>query len=196
MQPVSQTSLRKCFLLGVVTVLPLGAVDVRSLERDLDDIGRVAAAMVDGDVCQRIVTARALQYISHPDPRDKWADGDNYEVDDAAFIQTKKTLMRLATLAAYPVDVNLWMPLEGDPPRIHIVIRNRYEMSQFWEWGKLYQPMFPVMRTVLETGRRITVKQKPGFVSVLAPVRNSLGDIVGLVEVVSRVQPDARENVK
>ena len=77
-----------------------------------------------------------------------------------------------------------------------IVIRNRYEMSQFWEWGKLNQPMFPAMGTVLETGQRVTVKQKPGFVSVLAPVRNSLGDIVGLVEVVSRVEPDARENVK
>jgi hypothetical protein len=100
MQPVSQASLRKYFLLCVVAAMPLSAVDVPRLERDLDDIGRVAAAMVDGDVCQRIVTARALQYISHPDPRDKRADGDNYEVDDAAFIQTKKTLMRLATLPA------------------------------------------------------------------------------------------------
>ena len=88
------------------------------------------------------------------------------------------------------------MPLPANPPQIHIVIRNRYEMSQFWVWGKLRQSMFPEMRKVLDSGRRSTIKQKPGFVSVLAPVRNSLGDIVGLVEVVSRVEPDSRENVK
>ena len=33
-------------------------------------------------------------------------------------------------------------------------------------------------------------------VSVLAPVYDSLGDIAGLVEVVSRLTPDPRENVK
>ncbi len=175
---------------------PLCAIDAAKLERELDDIGRIATVMVDGDVCERIVTKRALEHMLKKDPRDQYADGDNYDVDDEAFTRTKKTLIRLAMLSDSPVDVNLWMPLPADPPRIHIVIRNRYEMSQFWEWGKLYQETFPVMRTVLETGRRITVKEKPGFISVLAPVRNSLGGIAGLVEVVSRVQPDARENVK
>ncbi len=177
--------------LALVTMAPAADVD-----RDLQEIARVATAMVDGDVCQRIVTPRALEFMNRRDPRDKWADSDNYDVNDAAFIATKKTLMRLATLATYPVDVNLWMPLPGQPPRIHIVIRNKNEMSQFWQWGKLYQPMFPKMQTVLQTGRTLTVRNKPGFVSVLAPVRNSLGDVVGLVEVVTRAQPDARENVK
>jgi hypothetical protein len=182
--------------LFVLLAVPLWAVDAGKLERELDEIGRVATIMVDGDVCQRILTKRALEHMLKKDPRDQYADGDNYDVDDEAFIRTKKTLIRLAMLSDSQVDVNLWMPLPADPPRIHIVIRNRYEMSQFWEWGKLHQEMFPVMRTTLGTGRRITVKDKPGFISVLAPVRNSLGEITGLVEVVSRLQPDARENVK
>ena len=42
-------------------------------------------------------------------------DSDNYDVNDAAFIATKKTLIRLSTLASYPVDVNLWMPVPGAP---------------------------------------------------------------------------------
>jgi len=172
------------------------AADKSQIQRDLDEIARVATAMVDGDVCQRIVTPRALEFMNRTDPRDQWADADNYDVDDQAFNATKKTLIRLSSLVSYPVDVNLWMPLEGKTPRIHVVVRNRYEMSQFWEWGKLYQPIFPEMQTVLSTGRRITVEKKPGFVSVLAPVRNSLDDIVGLVEVVSKLPPDARENVK
>src|SRR6476661_4540874 len=102
-------------------------------------------------------------------------------------IAKTKTLMRLAQLVNYPVDVNLWMPIDGAPDRIHIVIRNRYEMSQFWKWGDLTQPMPPLMRSVLENGKRNTVDQKPQYISVLAPVRNSLNDIVGLVEVVSEI---------
>ena len=177
-------------------LLLLAAAETSKLERDLDEIARVATVMVDGDLCQRIVTPRAMAVMLHNTSPDPWADGDNYEVDQDSFILTKKTLMRLAELGDSPVDVNLWMPLKSDPPRIHIVIRNRNEMSQFWEWGKLHQTMFPEMQTVLNTGKRRTVKRKPGMVSVLSPIRNSLGDIVGLVEVVGRPQPDTRENVK
>lgn len=163
-------------------------------EAELDAIARTASVMVDGDVCQRIVTPRALEYMLRNPSADKWADADNYDVDDAAFLVTKKALMRLAMLADYPVDVNLWMPLK--PGFVHIVIRNRHEMSQFWPWGKLFQETPAAMKAVLETGKRQTVKEKPGFISVLAPVRNSLDEIVGLVEVVTKTPPDPRENVK
>jgi hypothetical protein len=188
--------MRVLLFLTLFSSFPVHATDAATLERDLDHIARVATVMIDGDVCKRIVTPRAVGYMLRTDPRDPWADGDNYDVDDKAFIQTKKTLMRLARLVDYPVDVNLWMPLPKNASEVQVVIRNRHEMSQFWVWGKLHQEMFPPMRTVLETGKRITVKQNPGYVSVLAPVRDSMGDIVGLVEAVSRVEFDARENVK
>jgi len=184
------------FLLFFIAIVPSFAIDVPRMERDLDGIAKVATAMVDGDVCRRIITPRAWEFMSRRDPRDQYAPDDNYDVDDQSFIAVKKLLMRLATLADYPVDVNLWMPLDTQRKRVSIIIRNRYEMSQFWKWGKLEQPMFPPMLSVLETGKRLTVKEKVGYVSVLAPVRNSLGDIVALVEVVSKLHPDARENVK
>ncbi len=174
------------FLAVLFLWLPALAADKSRVERDLDDVARIATVMVDGDLCRRIVTPRALEFMNRKDPRDQWADADNYDVNDEAFNATKKTLIRLSRIVDYPVDVNLWMPLEGQPPRIQVVIRNRHEMSQFWEWGQLYQPMFPEMQTVLSTGRRVTVERKPGFVSVLAPVRNSLDEIVGLVEIVAK----------
>lgn len=180
----------------LLTVCSLFAADASRMERDLDEIARVATLMVDGDVCQRIVTDRALQLIFRVDPRDQYADSDNYDVNDQAFISTKKTLMRLSRMVDYPVDVNLWMPLRAKLPRIHIVIRNRYEMSQFWPWGQLHQDMVPEMQSVLSNGKQIVVKQKSGYISVLAPVRNSLNEVVGLVEVVTRTEPDSRENVK
>jgi len=40
------------------------------------------------------------------------------------------------------------------------------------------------------------VMQKPNFISVLAPVSNSLGDVVGLVEVVKQLVDDPHGNVK
>ena len=171
---------------GVPAVAQTGAPTVVNSDmqrRDLEEIARVATAMIDGDVCQHIVTERALQHMLHSDPRDEWQAGDNYDVHDAPFIQTKKTLIRLATLAPYPVDVNLWMPVPTTQD-IQVVIRNKYDLSQFWN-GDLDQPMPPEMHEVLQTGKTLTVKKTPGMISVMAPVRNSLNEIVGLVEVVA-----------
>jgi hypothetical protein len=52
------------------------------------------------------------------------------------------------------------------------------------------------MKSVLDTGERVTVSRRPGMTSVLAPVYDSLGDIVCLVEVVSQTGLDPHENVK
>jgi hypothetical protein len=184
-------------LLYIVWVLPARAAEtVPALATQLDDVARVGSVMVDGDVCQRIVTERALELMFNTDPRDPWLAGDNYDVNDAAFIATKKTLVRLSRLAPFPCDVNLWMPIKDHPDKIRVVIRNQHEMSQFWPWGALYQDMIPDMKAVLETGKRVTVTNRPGWVSVLAPVSDSLGDVVGVLEVVTQTRVDAHANVK
>lgn len=166
------------------------------MQKELDDVARIGSVMVDGDVCQTIVTQHAKELLFASDPRDQFLAGDNYDVDDSAFNMVKKTLIRLSHLSSFPADVNLWMPIEGHPDKIQLVIRNKNEMSQFWNWGELYGDMIPEMKTVLETRQRVTVTRKPGWISVLAPVYNSLGDVVGLIEAVSQVKVDAHENVK
>jgi len=50
------------------------------------------------------------------------------------------------------------------------------------------------MKTVLETGRRVTVKQRPGLISILGPVYDSMGEVAGLVEAVSHSSPDVHED--
>jgi hypothetical protein len=167
-----------------------------AMQKELDDVARVGSVMVDGDVCQKIVTEQAKGFLFAADPRDRFLAGDNYDVDDVAFNTVKKTLIRLSHLASFPADVNLWMPIEGHPGKIQLVIRNKNEMSQFWNWGELYGDMVPQMETVLKTGQRVTVTNKPGWISILAPVYNSSGDVVGLIETVSQVKVDAHENVK
>jgi hypothetical protein len=174
-----------------------GAVHAQDrFTRELDEAARVASVMVDGDACRRIVKPRAMDYLLRTDGPDRFLAGDNYEVNHSVFDAVKKTLIRISRLVSFPADANLWMPIPGHPDKIRVVIRNANELSQFWPWGALYQPMIPEMKTVLETGRRITVAQKPGWVSALAPVSDSLGDIVAVVEVASQRQLDGQENVK
>ncbi|HZT30731.1 MAG TPA: hypothetical protein VFA33_12655 [Bryobacteraceae bacterium] len=178
----------------LIAGMPAAAADSWTVA--LDEAARVASVMVDGDLCQRIVTPRAWEYMFQENPRDRFLSSDNYDVDDQAFLAVKKTLIRIGRLVPFPADANLWLPVPGHPDKIHVTIRNAHELSQFWPWGALYQEMPAPMKTVLETGRRITVTAKPGWISVLSPVHNSLGDIVGLVEVAAQRTPDAHANVK
>lgn len=168
----------------------------RDSGRTLEDVARIATVMIDGDICMHIQTKRSIEYMSKKDPRDPWIASDNYDVNDRPFIQTKKTLIRLAQLCPSACDVNLWMRVPSRPDRIQIVIRNVHEMSQFWKWGDMDQEMPPEMKRVLETGERVTVRRTPGMISILAPVYDSLGNVAALVEVVSENDPDPRENVK
>src|SRR5579863_2531623 len=71
------------------------------IEQELGHIASVAAVMVDGDLCRRIVTPRALEYMFKSDPHDRFLAGDNYDVNDAEFNSAKKTLIRLARLAPF-----------------------------------------------------------------------------------------------
>lgn len=171
-----------------------GAKD--EMARQLDEIARIATVMVDGDACQRIVTKRAVEYMHKVDPKDPYIAGDNYDVNDEPYNVTKKTLIRLSRLAPFPCDLNLWLPVEGKPGQIQVVIRNVHEMSQFWRWGGLAQDTPAPMKTVLETGKRVAATGRSGQVAVLAPVYNSLGDIVGLVEAVAQEKVNPQDNVK
>lgn len=181
------------FLLFAAT---LTAETPAEIARQLNEIGRVATVMLDGDAAKGIMTKRALESFRKDDPKDPWVASDNFDVNHEPYIQVKKTLIRLSRLASFPCDVNLWMPVEGMPGRIQVLIRNVHEMSQFWTWGALHQAIPPPMKAVIETGKHTTVTEKPNMISVLAPVYDSLGDVVAVAEVVAQEKPNPRENVK
>ncbi len=184
------------FLLATSPLLMGQSLSNDERANELDRVARAATAMVDGDVCLRIQTKRSVEFLQKQDPRDPFIASDNYDVNHPEFIQTKKTLIRLTKLCPEACDANLWMRLQVDPARIQVVIRNVYEMSSFWNWGDLHQPMPEEMKRVLETGERVTFRGKRGMISVLAPVYDSLNNIVALVEVVSQEKRDLQENVK
>jgi len=49
----------KALLLTVLSLVPLGAAE-KDMTRELDEVARASTVMMDGDLCQRIVTPRAL----------------------------------------------------------------------------------------------------------------------------------------
>ncbi len=183
---------RNLFVLIAASGLCLGQKEVRHSE----EVAMIATAMLDGDLCLKIQTPRSLQFATQRDPRDPWRAADNYDVDADAFIQTKKTLIRLAHLCPETCDINLWMRVSSKPDRVSIVIRNVHEMSQFWNWGDLDSELPPEMKRVLAGSEQMSVHKKPGMLSVLAPVYDSLGNVVAIAEVVSEKLQDPQENVK
>ena len=187
---------RRAFIVLLMAFRAVRAASPDLVSRQLEEVARVSSTMIDGDVCERILTKRAEQYLLKVDPRDQWAAADNFDVNHEAYTQTKKTLIRLGRLGPPHTDVNLWMPVPGQADRVQILIRNANEISQFWKWGDLHQPATAEMKQVLMTGKSLTVKQKPGYISVLAPVSNSIGDVVGFAEVVTQLQHDPHGNVK
>jgi hypothetical protein len=195
------SNLNRCYLcLGLIPLLcsvaaGLGTVPQQrakeDVARDLDEVARIATTMVDGDLCGKIMTSRSLEKMFVADPKDPWAASDNFDVNPEPYIAVKKTLIRLSRLVPYNCDVNLWMPFRERPGKIQVLIRNVNEWSQFWTWGNLTQDMPPEMKRVLESGKREKVTRVPGMISVLAPVYDSLGDMVALVEVVA-FEPGAK----
>src|SRR5438046_1498961 len=103
MKTVSLMGIFMFAILGIVKLSPEASV---AMQKELEDVVRVGSVMVDGDVCQKIVTEQAKGFLFATDPRDRFLAGDNYDVDDVAFNTVKKTLTRLSHLASFPADVN------------------------------------------------------------------------------------------
>lgn len=161
---------------------------VKTVESQLDELGRIASVLVDGEIASDIVTDRAAKLMFRKDPNDEWAGSDNYDVNFEPFIQTKKLLIRLESLVDFPVNCNLWMRCKERPDMVHPVIRQNPGWSQFYAWAMQYTEPTAEMTRVLEKGERVFVRAKPprDEMVVLAPIRDSLGDVVGFVEVVTR----------
>ena len=172
-----------------VSAAPADGADAQA--RALGEMRRlatIASAVLDGDECMEIVTDRAAELMFKVDPRDKWIGSDNYDVDREKFTRTKKLLIRVSRLADFPVDCNLWLRTKQKPWQVHAVILQVNGLSSFYQFGQMVIDPPEEFAGVLKEGRTVAVTGKRrSVVSVLAPVRNSLGDVVGLVEVASRV---------
>lgn len=159
----------------------------------LREAARVASVMVDGDEASRIITDRALHYIANPDPEFRFLAGDFFDVDHATFLRMKKTLMRLEQLLPFPCNTALWLTVKEQEDHVTVAVQNG-SMHRYYRFGETKRPLEPEMAECLRTGACVEAPgdHPSGTLTLLAPVKNSLGDAVGLVELTS-MDPVSKE---
>lgn len=170
--------------------------DRKQLTAALQEIARVASVMFDGELCHHIVTERSWKWMRDADPRERWAAMDNYDLDHESFVAAKKTLMRLEKLAPAGVRVacSLWQIVPTLDGRMTCVIQNGGP-SHWQKFGSGHFPVAPQVAKAMGTGKQQTVPAEGGKVlTVVAPVRDSLKDVTGVIEVSALAGGEAEIN--
>ena len=165
---------------------------VRRMVKALTGIARVASAMVDGDEAKRMLTERAMHYVAHPDPEHRFLSGDHYDVDHDTFLRMKKTLLRLERLLDFACHTALWVRVEGLEGWVTLAVQNG-SVHRYYRFGQERMELPPEMAACIETGQPIIAPlgHPSGTITVLAPVFDSLGEAVGVVEL-SAMHPRSR----
>ena len=149
----------------------------------LREIARVASGIFDGEDCGTLLTPRAMDYLAAGAvPGERFAVGDNIDYDAPRFEQAKKLLLRLQRLAPEGLEVQciLWAPVTGTTDKVVQEVFNGGPTR--WRLSTDAVDIEPPMKQVMETGEPVELTDG-NVVSVLAPVRNSLQDVTGFIEV-------------
>jgi hypothetical protein len=145
-------------------------------------VAEIAAGILDGEEVKRIVSEQAMHYIANPDPNFIYLSGDYFDVDQELFLRNKKLLLRLERLGKVTMNGALWVPVPGQEAVTLALHNGPYHRYYNFGMERLASP--PEMKEVLEAGKVVSVSPSgdKNLATVLAPVRDSLGDVVGVVE--------------
>jgi hypothetical protein len=165
---------------------------VRETINALTEAARVASIMVDGDEAKRIITDRAMHYISHPDPNHRFLSGDHFDVDHAHFLRMKKTLLRLERLLGFSCSASLWVNVEGLEGTVTLAVQNG-SLHRYYRFGEEKLEAPAEMVECIGTGQTVVapLEHPSQMLTVLAPIFDSLGDVSGAVEL-SALHPASR----
>ena len=156
--------------------------NVQAICDELTRLAEIAAGMLDGEQVKAIITEQAMHYVANPDPKHRFLQGDYYDVEHEPFLQTKKFLTRLERLGRIPLSGSVWVPVPGCEA-VTVAVQNGPH-HRYYEFGQASLDTPPEMKQVLQTGEVVAAPSRPGDrrVTVLGPVRDSLGDVVAVVE--------------
>jgi hypothetical protein len=149
---------------------------------ELSRLGEIAAGILDGEEVLRIITDEAMHHIAHPHPEHRFLSGDHYDVDHGLFLRAKKLLLRIARLSPLEVTASLWVPVPGGEA-VTVAVHNGTH-HRYYTFGQMKLPTPPDMQGVFATGQMRQVGPADGeaLATVLAPIRDSLGDVVAIAE--------------
>jgi len=149
----------------------------------LENTARTAAVMMDGDEARRVIVDRAMEHITHPNPKYRFLDADYYDVHFDTFLRVKKTLKRLQKLADTECSANLWVRVRERTEEVTLAIQCG-RCHRYWQFGELKHRIDTNMKRCLKGGKvvKILPTSRNTKVTFLAPVFDSLEETVGLIE--------------
>ena len=149
----------------------------------LKELARIAGVLVDGDEAGRIIAERSLKYIADPNPVTRRMAGDYFDVDHATFLRMKKLLRRLERLVDFPCCVALWVLVKGQDNLATLAVQDG-NVHRYWQWAAQRLELEGEVAECVKTGSVTTAPAEASedMLTALAPVRDSLGDVVALVE--------------
>jgi hypothetical protein len=162
--------------------MTIGSVSAETVLAELRRVAEIAAGILDGDEVKQIVNEQAMHFIANPDPKFIFLSGDYFDVDQQLFLRTKKLLLRLERLGKVTMNSALWVPVPGQDAVTLVLHNGAYHRYYTFGLERLATPS--EMKEVLEAGTIVSVppSDDKNLATVLAPVRDSLGDVVGVVE--------------
>jgi len=159
----------------------------REVTAVLRDIARVAAVMFDGEMCHDIYSEHGMAWLGRDaPPQDRYAITDNIDFNAPVFEAAKKVLLRLQRLA--PAGVKelqcfLWVPVAGRGGAMAAAVYNG-GASRWWQPSMTWLEAPEPLRRAMETGEPVELGDDgSGVATILAPVRDSLKEVAGLIEV-------------
>ncbi|KPK86001.1 MAG: hypothetical protein AMJ81_02195 [Phycisphaerae bacterium SM23_33] len=149
---------------------------------ELARIAEIAAGILDGEEVKRIIAEQAMHYVANPDPEHRYLSGDYFDADHELFLRTKKLLTRLERLGKVPLNGSVWVPIPGRE-EVTVAVQNG-AYHRYYQFGQERLATPPEMKQVFANGQVLRVAPAEGdrLATVLAPVRDSLGDVVAVAE--------------
>ncbi|MCG3181268.1 MAG: hypothetical protein BIFFINMI_03647 [Phycisphaerae bacterium] len=147
----------------------------KATEARLRRVAHAATVFIDGD-----------DFVAVPvDP--KLNTGDDYQVNHEPFIRVKRTLMKLKRLEAGDVGVTTWRPF-GPGQAEQVVPVDIHPLAV--RPGN--HPIPPAMAEAFAGRTAVHEQAYQGhpMLSVCAPIRNSMEEVVGVVEVSASLEPE------
>jgi hypothetical protein len=158
----------------------------RTVEEHLRRIAGVGSIFLDGDAFSQAFFDPKQGVVCAEEPEH---DDPQYHVDHEKFIALKKTLFKLQRLEAAPTALMTWRPYLGDQVIIAIAMDLHPVMVRPGT-----QAINESMRRALQGETVLQEFEFRGFpvLSVLTPIRDSLEDVVGVLEVYAPLVPEKK----
>ncbi|HHN47108.1 MAG TPA: hypothetical protein ENN09_06670 [Planctomycetes bacterium] len=95
--------------------------------------------------------------------------------------------MRLERLMPFECSASLWVRVNGLEDHVTVAVQNG-ALHRYWKWAEEKRPLEGEMAHCMSSGEitEAAHDDTSRFLTVLAPVRDSLGDVVALVELTAR----------